>query len=116
MTPEIVGALHDPRLPEAFTRLTIWDLLLALGLGLLLAALVLTLAAPLLSRRVRRPSLSGRLGHAASLPEGERLLALARIARERGVALPDEARAALYSGQCADPAWIEALIRAGARR
>ena len=116
MTPDIVGALHAPRLPEAFTRLTVWDVMLALGLGLLLAALVLTLAAPLLSRRVRRPSLSGRISDAASLPEGERLLALARIARERGVTLPDETRAALYVGREADPARIEALIRSGARR
>lgn len=116
MTPELVDALHDPRLPEAFTRLTIWDGMLALGLGLLLAALVLTLAAPLLKPRPRRASLSGRLGHAASLPPQERLLALARIAHDRGIALPDDIRDSLYSGRDADPAKIEAFIRAGVRR
>ncbi|WP_299359873.1 hypothetical protein [uncultured Paracoccus sp.] len=116
MSIEIVDALHGPRLPEAFTQLTIWDVALALGLGLLLAALILTVAAPLLSRRPARPVLSDQLRRAASLPAQERLLALARLAGDRGVALPDDIKAALYRRGGTDPTRLEDLIRGRTRR
>ena len=116
MTPDVVSQLHPPRLPEAFTALGLHDLLEAFGLGLLLAALVLTLAAPLLTRRPRRPRATERIAAARRLPPEERLLALARLLAERGGALPDDQRTALYAGK-GDPDRIEALIlKAGGRR
>lgn len=115
MTPAIVADLHPPRLPEAFAALGWPDLLAAFGFGLMLAALIVTLAAPLLRRRPRRVTPRARITAAAGLPPEERLLALTRILQDRGVTLPDDLRAALYSGRGGDPARIEALILAGRR-
>ncbi len=116
MTPDVVEALHPPRLPEAFAAMGWGDLLAAFGLGLLLAAAVLSLAAPLLQRRAPRPRLSARIAAAASLPPQDRLLALARLLAERGGTLPEDLRAGLYRPEGADPARIEALILRGRGR
>lgn len=116
MTPAIVADLHPPRLPETFAGLGWPDLLAALGIGLMLAALVVTLAAPLLHRRPHRVAPRARIAAAAQLPPAERLLALAQLLHARGGTLPEDQRAALYSGQGGDPARIEALILAGRRQ
>lgn len=116
MTPEVVEALHPPRLPEGFAALGWADLLAAFGVGLLLAALVLTVAAPLLQRRPPRPRLSARIAAAAALPPQDRLLALARLLAERGGTLPEDLRAGLYAPGSAEPAKIEELILRGRRR
>ncbi len=116
MTPDVVEALHPPRLPEAFAAMGWGDLLAAFGLGLLLAVLVLTLAAPLLQRRPPKPRLSARIAAAAALPPQDRLLALAQLLAERGGTLPEDLRAGLYAPGGADPAKIEALILRGRRR
>ena len=115
MIPDIVTAMHHPRLPEPFTAIGWDDLLSMFGLGLLLAVAVLTLFAPILRKRVPPPSLSSRIKAAADLPEQERLLALARLLGERGGSLPEDLRHALYTGQNPDPAKIEALIRSARR-
>ncbi len=114
MTPEVVLQLHPPRLPEAFATLGPADLATAFGAGLVLSALVLTVAAPLLRRRPARPALSARIAAARILPPEERLLALTQLLAERGVVLPGDQRRALYTG-AADPARLEALIRATRR-
>jgi hypothetical protein len=116
MTPDIVAELHPPRLPAAFSALGWADLLAAFGVGLVLAALVLMLAGPLLRRRDRPVPLARRIKEAARLPAPERLLALARLLGEAGGSLPEDQRAALYSGAVGDPARIEALILDRGRR
>ncbi|MFT4151844.1 MAG: hypothetical protein QM656_16705 [Paracoccaceae bacterium] len=115
MTPEVVAQLHPPRLPQAFTALGPADLLAAFGAGLVLAALVLVVAAPLLRRRPRRLRPAERIAAAATLPPQDRQLALLRLLAEGGGTLPDDLRAAVYAGR-ADPARIEALILGGGRR
>lgn len=110
MSADLAAALHGPRLPEAFARLSAVDLLAAFGLGLMISALILWLFAPLLIRRPRRASLRQRLAWMASLPTEQRMLALARLAAERGVTLPEEQRQALYSGRGADPGALERAI------
>ncbi|MGQ0563889.1 MAG: hypothetical protein ACT4OK_02300 [Gemmobacter sp.] len=117
MSPDIVAALHPPRLPAAFTAPQWQDFLSAFGIGLLLAALILTVAAPALHRRPRAPRLADRLRATGSLPRQERMVSLARLLAETGGTLPEDQRAALYSGQGDNPEMIEGLIRqAGARR
>lgn len=116
MTPAIVANLHPPRLPEAFAALGWPELLAGVGIGLMLAALIVTLAAPALRRRPRRITPRARIAAAALLPPEERLLALTHLLHDRGGTLPEDQRAALYSGQGGDPARIEALILAGRRR
>lgn len=111
MNSDLAESLHPPRLPEAFATLSAADLLAAFGLGLILAALILTLALPLLRRRPSRPGLKARLAGARALPEAERSLAFARILSETGTPLPEDLRQGLYSRDGADPARIEALIR-----
>lgn len=116
MTPDVVRDLHPPRLPDAFVATEWGDLLAAVGLGLLLAALILALGAPFLQRRKRQPRISDRIAAAALLPPQERLLVLVQILTERGGQLPEDLRVALYTPGAADPARIEALIRSGPRR
>src|SRR5690606_28999977 len=98
MKEDLIKALHPPRLPEAYATLGAMDLLAAFGIGLLLAALVLTLIAPLLQRRPRRVSLSARIESARALPPADRLLALTRLLASRGGAIPEELRPLLYRG------------------
>lgn len=118
MTPDIIAQLHPPRLPESFTALGWPDVLAAIGVGLLLAAIVLTVAGPMLRRRPHALRPAEHIAAAAALPPQERLLALTRVLVERGGTLPADQRAALYSGQPGDPARIEALIlrQGGGRR
>ena len=106
----IAEQLHPPRLPESFVAPHWGDFLAAFGLGLLLAAIILMLAGPVLQRRPRPPGLKARIAAAESLPGSERLLALTRLLIERGGTLPEDQRQALYRGQPGDPARIEALI------
>lgn len=113
MTENLARALHPPRLPEAFAAPGIGDFLAAFGLGLIFATLILTLAMPALRRRQPVQSLRSQLAKAATLPAQERSLALARIAATTGRPLPPDLQQALYSRAGADPARIEALIRAG---
>jgi hypothetical protein len=117
MTHDIVAALHPPRLPAEFTTPVWQDFLSAFGVGLLLAALILTIAAPALHRRPRALRMSDRLSAAATMPLQERMAALAQLLAEAGGTLPEDQRTALYSGHGADPEMIEGLVRqAGARR
>lgn len=106
----IVAQLHPARLPESFTALGWPDLLAGFGIGLLAAALILTLIAPLLRRRPPRTRLPDRIAATRSLPPAERLLALAGLLTELGGHLPDDQRDALYAGAAGDPARVEALI------
>lgn len=115
MTPDIVASLHPPRLPEAFTTPGWDDMLAAFGFGLILAALVLIVIAPMLRQRTPRPPLSARIAAAEALPAEERLLALTRLLSERGGALPADQRDALYAGGGGDPARVTALILATGR-
>ncbi len=117
MTPDaLVAQLHPPRLPEAFAALGWEDVLAAIGLGFVLAALLLTIFGPLLRPRPRAPRPAALIARAARLPPQERLLALARLLSECGGTLPEDQRAALYAGLPGDPARIEALIRRARRR
>ena len=95
---EIVSLLHPPRLPESFTQGGSADLLLAFGLGLLLAGVIVMLAAPLLVTRPRARPLRARLADLDRLPAADRLHGLAMLAHDRGIALTDAERAALYGG------------------
>lgn len=113
MSADLALRLHPPRLPEAFAALGWDDALAAFGIGLLLAALILTLAGPALRRRESPPSLARRFAEAAALPPEERLLALVRLLESRGGRLSEAERAALYAGAPLDPAALEARIRAG---
>lgn len=116
MTPDIVAALHAPRLPDYFTAPTGSDFLAAFGIGLILAVVIVTLAAPALHRRPRAVSLADRLKAAADLPPQERALTLVRLIVQRGGTVPQDQRAALYSRAGGDPASLEALLRRGGGR
>lgn len=112
MSADLVSQLHPARLPADFTQMGWPDLLAGLGLGLLLAALILFLAIPFLRARPRPASLARRLRDCRALPAPDRLLALTRIHADQGAILPDDLRNALYvpnrPDQLADQ--IEALI------
>ena len=108
--PDIVAALHPPRLPAAFIGTGWQDLLAAFGLGLLLATLAFALLAPLLRPRVRRASLATRIVRLEALPPGDRLVGQLVLLRERGTPLPDDLRAALYGPTPPDPARLDDLI------
>lgn len=116
MNDDLLHSLHPPRLPEAFAAPGAGDFLAGFGLGLILAALILTLAMPLLRRRPAVPRMRARLAAVAALPEAERSLALARIATATGRPLPEDLRQDLYSRKGADPGRLEALIRQRRRR
>ncbi|HRO12577.1 hypothetical protein [Amaricoccus sp.] len=111
MTPPIVAELHPPRLPAAFVATGWPDLLAAFGLGLLVAALLALLLAPLFRPRPRRESAAARLARAAALPPDARRLVQLELLRERGIPLPAEIRAALYTTAPPDPAVLDDLIR-----
>lgn len=115
MSEDLIRALHPPRLPETFAAPGYADFLAAFGLGLLLAALILTLAMPFLRRRTPAPGWRARLAEAELLPAPERNIALAGILRDRGQSLPPEIAGALYSRQGVAPEEIEALIRQAGR-
>ena len=108
--PDLAATLHPARLPEAFAALGRDDLLAAFGIGLVLAALGLTLAAPVLRPRSRRPSWQARCAALADLPDAEAQVESLRLLAETGADLPPETRAALYAGQL-DPAALAALLR-----
>lgn len=113
MTPELVAELvaelHPPRLPAAAVATHWTDVLAAFGLGLLLAALLAAVLAPLLRPRARRETPAERLDHARTLPPGERLVVQLAVLREKGVALPPDLQAALYTPEPPDPERLEAL-------
>ena len=111
MIPDIVRDLHPPRLPADFGALGWPDLLAAFGAGLILAGLALIVLQPLLRPRVRRQGLNDLIAAAATLPQGDRLTALAALMADRGQPLPDDMRRALYAGTPYDPAHAEALLR-----
>ncbi|MBK4218188.1 hypothetical protein JJJ17_19850 [Paracoccus caeni] len=111
MNPDLLRSLHPPRLPEAFAGWNVADLLAAFGVGLLLAALVLTILSPMLRRRVPLPGIAERISAAADLPPQERELALVRLLAERGGTLTKEQRQRIYTGKGGDPAALEAQIR-----
>ena len=109
---DLLAALHPPRLPETFATLGLSDLATMAGIGLCLAALILTLLGPVLQRRPHKPSWRQRLREARALPEAERLLALARLAKQRGLALSAEEQRGLYDGSL-EAARLEARILRG---
>lgn len=120
MSADLVRQLHPPRLPVEFTQMGWPDLLAGLGLGLLLAALAVTLAAPFLRARPRPVSIAQRLKDSRSLPPNDRLLVVMAAFSQQGGKLPDDLRDALYdrdTGQSGDLAdRIEALIPPQTRR
>lgn len=107
----MVEALHPSRLPEAFVALNGFDFLAAFGLGLVLAALVMSLAQPFLQRRPRLLNLKAQLAQAADLGPDARERALLRLLEKRGLALPDDIRQALYQHAPLDPKRLEDLLR-----
>lgn len=111
MNRDLVSAMHPPRLPETFAALGIYDLLAAFGFGLMLAAVLLTICAPLMRRRNHRPGLNERLQTAAVLPPPERALLLARLLNERGGTLSQDEQSQLYTGQNLDLAALERRVR-----
>lgn len=112
--PGLLAALHPPRLPEAFAALRAADLASMAGIGLCLAALILTLLAPVLRRRPARASWRQMIRTARALPEAEQLLELARLAKQRGIALSPEEQRGLYDGSLA-AAQLEARLMRGRR-
>ncbi len=118
MTPEqaaALAALNPPRLPESFAAFGWPDAVAALSAGLLLAALILLLAGPFLSRRPRKPGLRAELRAARALTPPARRLRLLHLLAERNQALPADLSAALYAPTPPVDldARLEALLRAG---
>lgn len=111
MNADLIAALHPPRLPESFAALSMNDLLAAFGLGLLLAGLVLTVCAPLMQRRARRPGINERLRAIAPMLPQERAFELARLLQERGGTLSEDERQQLYTGEIGDLTGLENRIR-----
>lgn len=109
MSAEVVAQLHPPRLPEAFTATGPADFLLAMGLGLVVAALVYAGLAALRTRPPAPLPLSLRLKAAQELPPEEALLRLAQIAQDQGLPLTATERAALYERPSAQIAAALAL-------
>jgi hypothetical protein len=110
MTPGIVPELNPPRLPASVVATHWADLLAAFGLGLLLAALLAVLVAPLLRPRPRRESVAARLARARTLAPAERLIAQLNLLQETGTPLPADLRAALYTAMPPDPEALDALV------
>lgn len=96
MNEDLMAALHPPRLPEAFTQITLADILAAFGLGLGAALLVLLLVGPLLRRRPRALGPAQRLRAAQNLPRAARITALGDLLADLAVPLPPEESASLY--------------------
>ena len=115
MNAEVARQLHPPRLPESFVGWTPADALLAFGLGLLLAGVLLALLGPALRPRPRRIGLREEIRRALALPPGEAMQALAALARRRGLSLTPAEEAAVYAH---DPGpMVESLAkRLGARQ
>ena len=111
MNPDLISALHPPRLPESFAALTMHDLFTAFGLGLLLAGLLLIVMAPLMQRRIRPLGTKQRLRAAQNLPPQERALELVRLLQERGGRLSEDERHRLYAGELDDLAALESRVR-----
>ncbi len=110
----VLRSLVDIREP-GMAYAVIWgELLLAFGLGLVVALLVAAaLSLVLRERKAAGPDLDERLAALRNLPDGARALALARLAREMGYALPDETRMALYRpGGRVDADALEAALAA----
>jgi hypothetical protein len=114
--PHIVADLHPPRLPAGFIETGWQDLVAAFGIGLLLAAVAVAVIAPLLKPRPRRVPVAARLARLAALPPDARLLGQLALLRERGAALPDDVRAALYGRTPPDPERLDELVRRRGRR
>lgn len=114
MTPpeiaDLVAQLHPPRLPAEATALAPGDLLAAFGLGLLLAALLVALAGPLLARRPAPETVADSLRRLARLPPDERLLGQLRLLADGGAPLPADVRDALYGRTPPPPERLDALI------
>ncbi len=93
----VLKALADIRWPPV-SESALWsEALLALGLGLVLALAVAALLRLATEPRapVRVP-MGARVADAAGLPLPERLATLAALARDTGITVPDDIRAALY--------------------
>ena len=110
MNVDLVHTLNPPRMPAEFVRTGAADILAAFGVGLLIAAALVFVLAPLFRRRPARRRAADALGELRALPASERLVAGARLLAERGVALPDRYRDALYLGTPYDPADLERLV------
>jgi len=99
---ELIAALPDGRLPQSLMQLHAADLIALVGAGLLLAALLSLLIAPLLEWR---PSRRALIRATRGLPPEERALAVARILGH----LPGELRTTAYGA--ASPLHEEAIER-----
>ncbi|WP_269583845.1 hypothetical protein [Roseibium sp. Sym1] len=93
---ELIAALPEGRLPPDLMTLGPADLLALFGAGLVISALLASLAAPFLTRRPSRRTL---IKAARDLPPEERLLAIARILGH----LPEELRPAAYGSKPPPP-------------
>lgn len=108
---EMAANLHPARLPEAFAALGRDDLLAAFGIGLVLAALCLTVFAPVLRPRIRPPSWQARLAGLADLPPAEAEVERLRLLAAAGAHLTASDRVALYAGRL-EPSALEERLRA----
>lgn len=103
MTPEITAAdLHPPRLPESFAALHASDMLAALGIGFLLAALI-----HLALRPAAKPARNDRDEDdnsftSSDLSAAERLSRRAALFTRLGGRLPPDLRDSLYRPQSPD--------------
>ena len=110
MNGELVQTLNPPRLPAEFVRTGMADILAAFGIGLLIAAVLIFILAPLFRRRPAPRRAVDALGELRGLPASDRLVAAARLLAERGAALPDSCHDALYLGASYDAADLERLV------
>ena len=101
---ELIAALPEGRLPPALMQMSVADVLLLFGAGLLAAALLALLAAPFFARR---PSRRALIRATRGMPPQERVLAIGRLLGH----LPEELRAMAYGG--APPLSPEAVERIG---
>ncbi|WP_102106557.1 hypothetical protein [Oceaniglobus roseus] len=111
---EMLASLHGIRLPDAAAGGRLADVLVALGLGLLLAG-VLGLLLPLFARRrARRDArslLAARIAAARGLPEEERAVAMLHLLRDTAPTEAERLRARLYlPGRFPDSAELEAVL------
>lgn len=116
MNQDLIQTLNPPRLPADFVRTGAADLLAAFGIGLLIAAVLVFVLAPLLQRRPPRRRSTEVLRELRAMPAPERLIAAARLLAERGLALPETYSAALYRNAPYDTQALERLVAEAWRR
>jgi hypothetical protein len=108
----VLRGLVDIREPVMSDGVVWGEFLLAFGLGLVVAmGIAAALSVVTREREAPRPDLAERLEASRALPEDERAIALARLAREAGYPLSDDFRSSLYKpGARVDVDALEAAL------